>query len=182
VELGHEPLVKHVANVVSEVAEEIVISVAKGRRELYSEILGDGFRYIEDEQSGIGPLEGLVQGMETARGDYVLVSPCDTPFLRKGVCEAIARAAKGKDAAVPMTGKHYLEPLHGTYRRSRSAEAFKRVLSEGGRAPTEAYEYLDVTFMDEDLVRSLDPGLLSFWNINSPEDLRRAEAQLALLR
>lgn len=182
VELGHVPLVKYVADVVSAMADEVVISVAKGRRESYSDVLGDKFRFVEDHQEGIGPLEGLVRGLDAARGEYVLVSPCDTPFLKKRVCEAIVEAASEKDGAVPKTGREHLEPLHGAYLRKPCAGAFKQALARGGRTPTHAYRTLDIVFLDESAIREIDPELQSFWNINSPEDLERAEGQLARLR
>jgi len=181
-QLGGAPLVRHIGDVLSGVADEVVVSVAHGKAGLYSEILGDLFRYVEDKDEGVGPLEGLVQGLRFARGDYVIVSPCDTPFLRKAVCESVIRSAMGRDGSVPMTGRTYLEPLHAAYRRGRCAEVFGTALSKGGRAPQEAFRGLDLVFLREEEVRGLDPDLLSFWNINSPEDLRKAESQLARLR
>ena len=180
--LDHVPLVKHVADVLSAVADEVVVSIARGSLRAYSDVLGDQFLFVEDHEQGIGPLEGLVQGLTTARGNYVLVSPCDTPFLKREVCEAIVEAAKGKDGAVPRTGREYVEPLHGAYRRRTACEAFKQVLSTGDRAPTQAFRNLNLVFIDEGAMRALDPELVSFWNINSPSDLRKAEDHLARLR
>lgn len=182
IELGHVPLVKRVADLLSTVTDDVVVSVAKGRLRAYSDVLGEGPRFVEDQQEGIGPLEGLVRGLDAARGDYVLVSPCDTPFLKREVCEVIVRAAKGKDGAVPRTGKDYVEPLHGTYRKGAALGAFRRVLSRGEATPTLAFRNLDLVFVDESTIRALDPELVSFWNINSPEDLRKAENQLSRLR
>ncbi len=182
VQLAGVPLARYVADVLSSVADQVIISVAKGRKRSYTEILGDDFVFVEDEAEGVGPLEGLLQGLGSARAEYVLVSPCDTPFLKKGICEAVARAATGRDGAVPKTGSRYLEPLHGAYRRIPCMEAFAKVLSSGKRTPTLAYHELDIAYVDDSVLRAIDPGLVSFWNINSPEDLRMAEAQVARLR
>ncbi len=182
VPLAGQPLVKYVAKVLSSVAEEVIVSVARDRREVYANALGDDFEFVEDKEDGQGPLEGLVRGLDAARGDYVVVSPCDTPFLRKEVCEAIIRAASGKDAAVPKTGFRFLEPLHGVYRRSTCGDAFAKTLASGRRTPTLAYDELDIVFLDEPTLRTIDPDLLSFRNVNSPEELRKAEAQACLLR
>lgn len=182
VELGGAPLVKYVAGVLSTVADELIVSVAARKLRAYSNVLGNDPIYVEDEREGIGPLEGLALGLTHAQGEYVLVSPCDTPFLRSSVCEATVDAAMGRDGAVPKTGDKLLEPLHGVYRRKPCADAFRRVISDGGRTPRQAYKGLDIVFLEEDFIRSLDPELVSFWNINSPEDLRKAEAQLERLR
>ncbi len=182
VELNHAPLVSYVANVLSTIADEVIVSVAKGKRDPYSRVLGAEFRFVEDEHRGIGPLEGLVRGFEAAQGDYVLVSPCDTPFLKKVVCEAVVEAAQDRDGAVPQSGRKLLEPLHGAYLRDTCYEAFRLTLTKGDRTPTHAYEDLDIVYLNDDDVRALDPDMLSFWNINSPGDLKQAEAQLARLR
>jgi len=179
VELGGSPLASYVANILAAVADEVVISVGKGRRCEYSDALGGDFRFVEVEHEGVGPLEGLVRGMSEARGEYVLVSPCDTPFLRREVCWALSRLTKDRDGAVPKTGANHFEPLHGAYRRSALAEALEKVISGGGRAPIQAFEGLDLVFLEGNSLLELDPELVSFWNINTPEDLRKAEVQLS---
>jgi molybdopterin-guanine dinucleotide biosynthesis protein A len=37
---------------------------------------------------------------------------------------------------------------------------------------------LDLEYVDEDIVRVMDPRLDSFWNLNSREDLELAEERL----
>ena len=180
--LGDAPLVIHVADVLSNVADEVLVSVGKGRSEMYADTLGPEFTIVEDSAEGVGPLEGLTKGLNAANGEYVLVSPCDTPFLKKEVCLAIVAAAKSRDGAVPRTGERHLEPLHGAYLRATCSKAFERALASGKRAPTQAYANLDIAYIDEGALRVIDADLLSFWNINGPDELERAKAQLALLR
>lgn len=180
--LGNAPLVRYVADVLMNIADEVLVSVGKDRRETYSHALGSEFVIVEDRTEGVGPLEGLMQGLNAAKGEYVLVSPCDTPFLRKEMCLAIVAAAKSRDGAVPRTGEKHLEPLHGAYLRTTCAKAFERTLASGKRAPTQAYADLDIAYIDEGILRAIDADLLSFWNINSPDELERAKAQLAHLR
>ncbi len=57
-------------------------------------------------------------------------------------------------------------------------KAFEEVLSAGKRKPSEAYRKLNVEFVDETVLRTVDPDLESFWNINTPGDLRLAEKKL----
>ncbi len=182
IKLGGIPLVRLVAEVLADVADEVLVSVGRGRDTDYSAVLPERFVLIEDEISNAGPLEGLICGLSGAKGDYVLVSPCDTPFLRMKMCEAMFTTAKGHDGAVPKTGARYFEPLHGAYKRASCLPAFCDVLLTGSRRPTEAYKSLDIAFVNEAALRSIDPDLLSFWNINSPGELEKAERQVALLR
>ncbi len=177
VKLGGRPLVDHVAKVLTEVTDEVLVSVAKGKSVEYEELLGDGFTIVEDVEEGIGPLEGLITALSAARGEYVLISPCDTPFLKTGVCRTTASHAYGRDGAVPIV-RGYREPLHAVYRRVNALEAFKKTIEKGDRRPTDAYGMLDLVPVPEDVLRESDPHLVSFWNLNSPEDLSLAEEEM----
>ena len=157
---------------------EIVISVAKGQGSKYDEYAEIGFEIVEDRTPGIGPLEGFLCALKVARGDYVVVSPCDTPFLKPEICELLLSRASGKEGAVPVV-KGKFEPVHGAFHREAATKAFETVLATGKRKPSEAYARLDLEFVDEPSLRAVDRELESFWNLNTPEDLRLAEEKLA---
>ncbi len=178
--LGDRTLVEHVVSVMREVADEVVVSVARGTTGMYEGVPLEGTIMVEDRNPGLGPLEGLVTGMTVSSGDYALVSPCDTPFLSKGVCRIVVDAAQGRDGAVPFINGFY-EPLHGAYRTETCIRAFEECMSEGGRKPKDAYDRLDIVPVAEELLRDADPELRCFWNINSLQDLDRAREYLASL-
>jgi molybdopterin-guanine dinucleotide biosynthesis protein A len=173
---GDRTLIEHVAGLLRQVVDEVVVSVALGTSDRYDGIFDDA-RIVEDRERDRGPLEGLAAGLRAAAGEYTLVSPCDTPFLAEGVCRLVIRTAMGTDGAVPFV-RGYFEPLHGAYKTSTCARAFDESLSEGKRKPKDAYEKLDIAPVYEGLLREIDPELRSFWNINSREDLERARAHL----
>lgn len=177
VNLHGDPMVSYVIDAMLELADEIVISVARGQSLKYDEYAEIGFEIVEDQTSGIGPVEGILCSLRAARGDYVLVSPCDTPFLKPGVCDLLLSKARGRDGAAPVINDKF-EPLHGAYKRTSATKAFEAVLSECQRKPSAAYKMLDMAFVDETTLRSVDPELESFWNLNTPEDLRLAEKKL----
>jgi len=177
VNLRGDPMVSYVIDSMLGIVNEIVISVAKGQASSYDEYAEIGFEVVEDRTSGIGPIEGILCALRAARGDYVLVSPCDTPFLKPGICELLLSRVSGKDAAVPVI-KDKFEPVHGAFKRDVATKAFEEVLSGGQRKPSEAYRKLKVEFVDETALRMIDPDLESFWNINTPDELRLAEKKL----
>lgn len=176
--LHGEPLITHVSRAMESVVDEIVVSVSKGMRPRYVEVLDEDYVIVEDRRPGLGPVEGLISGLSAARSEYVLFSPCDTPFLGPKVCELIISSASGADGAVPKTGKSYFEPLHGAYRRRECLSAFGEAVVKGGGRPSYAYEMLDLRFVPEEDLRSVDPTLESFWNINTPRDLKSAEKRI----
>lgn len=175
--LGGKPLISYVVGTMEGVADEIVISVARGMSERYRDVLGDAYVIAEDGRTDVGPLEGLITALGASRGDYVLVSPCDTPFLRIDTLRSIISLVRKRDGAVPRFGDNF-EPLHGIYRRIKCLAAFEEALEEGKRKPVDAYGRLDLEYVDEEIIRVNDPHLESFWNLNTPEELKRAEERL----
>ena len=178
VNLNGDPMLSYVVDSMLELVDEIVISVGKGRAGLYDEYREIGFEIVEDKDSGIGPLEGLICAFKAARGVSILVGPCDTPFLKKGVCQLVLSRADGRDGAVPIV-RGLCEPLHGAFRREAALHAFEEALAGGKRKLTDAFAKLDLARVDEADLRKVDPELESFWNLNGPQELTLAEKRLA---
>jgi molybdopterin-guanine dinucleotide biosynthesis protein A len=169
VTLSGIPMVAHVVRAVRRVADEVLVAVAPGMTSRYSEVLDDDVLVFEDETAGDGPIRGLITSLEGARGDYVLLSPCDAPLLRSDVCRLVTERAKGRDGASPMIGG-YLEPLHACYRRDICLKAFKDALASGMRKPKDAYGGLDLLVIDEEEIRAVDANLDSFLNVNTQRE------------
>lgn len=173
--LGGEPFIVHVCRAMEGLVDEVIVSVAKGMSETYTDALGNRFVIVEDQVPGLGPLGGVIPVLSSAKSHYVLFSPCDTPFLKPKVCQLIIAYADGADGAVPKTGKTYYEPLHGVYKRESGLVAFTEAVSKGNCSPNYAFDKLAINFVPEGELRRVDPDLESFWNINTPKDLELAE-------
>jgi molybdopterin-guanine dinucleotide biosynthesis protein A len=171
--LDGKPLVRWVAEALSGVTDELVISVASrkdGNR--YASAIGRGVKIAVDSSAGIGPIAGLLSSFSISSGDYVAVAPCDAPFIKPALYELLFEMVKGKDGAVPKIGENY-EPLIAVYRRIAMLDALKKVLSEGKSRPVNAYRYIDIAAVSEKEIRKIDSTLGSFINVNTKEDLRR---------
>jgi molybdopterin-guanine dinucleotide biosynthesis protein A len=177
--LDGEPMVSRVATTMRMLADEVVVAVARGRADEYANVLSDDTTIVEDEREGVGPLHGLTTAIRVSRGDYVVVSPCDTPLLRQEMCRAVVDRGEGKDGAVPYV-RGYLEPLHACYRRKTCLDAFEQTVASGRRRPKDAYHLLDLATVDEEDIRRFDPQLDSFINVNTQEDL--AEVMIRISR
>jgi molybdenum cofactor guanylyltransferase len=180
--LGGEPFIFHVRRAMEGLVDEVIVSVAKGMAKTYAEALGDPFIIVEDETPGIGPLGGIIPVLSSAKSQYVLFSPCDTPFLNPKVCELIVSSAHGADGVVPKTGKTHYEPLHGMYKKEPGLVAFTEIVSNGDGSPQRAFDKLDLSFIPEEKLRKVDPELESFWNINTLKDVELAESKLRAKR
>ena len=159
------------------VADEVVISVAKDMSVEYSHFAGGNVRIVEDMRDGVGPIEGLLRALSACKGKYVVVAPCDTPFLRPAVCRMVAEAAYGHDGAVPIV-RGYVEPLHGAFERLRTLGALESQLAKNRLKLQDAWAELELVRVPEERIRIVDPMLDSFWNLNTAAELHEAEMRL----
>ncbi|MDH7594204.1 MAG: molybdenum cofactor guanylyltransferase [Methanomicrobiales archaeon] len=128
-----------------------------------------GVRCVADIRRGIGPIGGLHAGVQYIRGDTVFVSACDMPLIKKEVILHLFSLIESYDAVVPCWDKDRLEPLHAVYRR----DALMRYLDQGGEPLSlrGMVQTLNTRFVGVNEIRTVDPELTSFININRLEEL-----------
>ncbi|MEE8569353.1 MAG: molybdenum cofactor guanylyltransferase [Anaerolineales bacterium] len=137
-----------------------------------------GLRLVSDLVPGIGTLAGLHTSLATARGDSVLVVACDMPFISRPLLEHLVGLAPQADVVIPHHGDKY-EPLHAVYNRHNCLPALENALAAGAKRLTGFFPQVKVLLVEESEFSRLDPQGLSFFNINTPEDLAQAEKILA---
>jgi molybdopterin-guanine dinucleotide biosynthesis protein A len=142
------------------------------------------------------PLAGLHAALSYANTPYIFAVACDTPFLDPAVIEAVlAQIDTRSDIVVPDAGnglqplcavyaKTCLPPIEKQLREAHKAASpatpenaggpAKRVLNQGLKI-LNVYDRVRVKVIGEELLLRLDPDLLSFFNVNTPEDFARAE-------
>lgn len=122
-----------------------------------------------------GSLVGIHAGLMSAGHEYAFVTACDTPFLKKEVIETIVEGIEDHlDVVVPETNEG-VEPLCAVYSK-RCLDVIERHLAQGQMVIKTIYNKLRVRTISEKRLRAVDPTLSSFWNINSREELEKAEA------
>lgn len=123
-------------------------------------------------------LTGIHAALTYASHAHVFVSACDTPFLHSEIIRTLLDAvAPHIDVVIPETGAGY-EPLCAVYSK-KCLQPIERNLSQGNYKIQNSFRKLRLKPIKEATLRRLDPELMSFYNINSPEDLARAEALIA---
>lgn len=135
----------------------------------------------EDEPFPLpGPLAGLHAGCRASDGVACLIAVAtDHPFLSAALLsEEIRLALEGPfDAVLPGPAPR-LEPLHAVY-RPRAIAAAAREAAAAGRASLHEMllsPSLAVRYVGRDERRRFDPEDRSLVNVNSREDLERAES------
>jgi molybdopterin-guanine dinucleotide biosynthesis protein A len=138
-----------------------------------------GVRMAADLLPGHGALSGIHSALFHATTSHVFVVACDMPMLNPMVIRHIIEPPGRWDVVVPRIGD-YLEPLHARYART-CLKPIEQSLSGGSRKITDFFEKVQVKYVQEEELRSLDPDLLSFRNINTPEDLDRFRREVGHL-
>ncbi len=134
----------------------------------------------DDPQDFSGPLAGVLAGLElcarsTPRMSHVATLPADTPFAPKDFVARLheARRAAGSAIAVAASGgrAHHVAAL---WPAELAAELRRAVSGEGLRKVESFLARCSVAVVDWPC-EPVDP----FFNVNTAEDLARAEAILA---
>ncbi|MGQ0796439.1 MAG: molybdenum cofactor guanylyltransferase [Methanobacteriota archaeon] len=173
------PMIARVADVLQAFVGELVVSVADASRgaevgRVLQATEGTGRsltpRIVVDSRRDRGPIEGLSRGLRAARGDPVLVAPCDAPRLVPDLYRLLLDVLSDFDAAVPRLDA--IDPVRAVYRRGPVVDVLER---EGDRveSPSGLVDRLHVAFVGERDLRRVDPDLRSFLDVNAPEDLAR---------
>ena len=168
-----EPLIRRVIRRASDAIHAAAIVVVVADRQRAEALpLDAAHRTAVDVFPDCGSLGGIYTGLDAASTDWALVVACDMPFLSAPLLEHMASLRDGVDAVVPeIDGRP--EPTHALYSR-RCLPAIAKRLRAGELKISGFYEDVSVRYLPEDEVRRFDPELLSFFNINRPEDLARA--------
>jgi len=169
IDLGGEPLIRRVIDVMGAVADEVII-VANDDR--YRTL---GLRVIPDRFPGGGALGGIATGIGAVSHDTVLVTACDLPFLDAAVWRLLLDRAAGADVVVPVIGDRP-ETLHALYTKA-CLPAMERALAAGRLRVISFFDEVRVCRLSEELIRTVDPELRSFINVNTPEELTAAFAE-----
>jgi len=129
-------------------------------------------RVVTDIYPDEGPLVGLHAGLREARHPSALAVACDMPFLDLRLVRYMIVVGKSHDAVVPLI-RGLPEPLHAMYRVARCLPAVEKALDDGNLKMTSFLSSIQVRYMQEHEVNLFDPEHLSFFNVNTPDDLRR---------
>jgi len=180
IDLVGKPLVLHVVDRVSSVVNEKVVVVSSDAlREALSNMFKSKTKVVVDKYEGQSPLVGALTGFESVNAEYSLLLPCDTPFVSAEIVALLLDLCVNRGAVIPRWPNGYIEPLQAVYNTKSAIEAAKKALDEGKRDLSSMINYLcGVRYVSTLVLQQLDSKLLTFFNVNSVEDLKRAESML----
>ena len=168
-------IVERVAQAIAPFGGELVVSIADAPMAETLKRLLPTAAFVIDHRPGKGPIEGIIRGTEVARGERLLVAPCDAPLLRPELYRLLLASLGAHDAAVPRLD--VFDPVRAVYRTA----ALRGILSGPMvdlPSPSSLVDRLDAEFVIEDQLRTVDPRLDSFLDVNDPSDLETVLTRL----
>jgi molybdopterin-guanine dinucleotide biosynthesis protein A len=149
-----KPLIDHVIERLSPQVEELLISANRN----LDDYVQRGYPVLADTLPDFaGPLAGVLVGLQKARFEWLVVSPCDTPLLPLDLVDRLCRA-RGKSRAVVAKGPlrtHYTTLMLHKDRLG----ALSAYLERGGRSAKGFLEAVGATtaeFVDEKAFRNFN--------------------------
>jgi molybdopterin-guanine dinucleotide biosynthesis protein A len=170
---GHR-LVDRVVDVLRAVFANLL--VVTNSPELYADL---GLRMVGDVYPDKGALGGIYSAVHHVATPYCFIVACDMPFLNPTVMRYLIAQIDAYDVVMPdIHGE--TEPLHAIYGKACLAPIHRRI--EANRLKITGFlPEVRVRMVTATELQPLDPDLLTFQNLNTPEDFQAAERRLRSL-
>ena len=174
-EVGGARIIDRVLTVFSDIFQDILLVTNDPQSYLQWDLA-----LVTDIHPVRSSLSGLHAGLFYTRTPYAFFSACDTPFLKPAMVRAVLdRLRPTVDVVLPRTAKGN-EPLLAAYAR-RCLDPIERQLARGDLKIDHFFGKVRVSPIAEPQLRRVDPELTSFFNVNTPQDLAAARAQMAAM-
>ncbi len=162
---GAGTMLDHIVAEMTRAFDDVVVATASPR-----EI--ERVKVVVDDDPYQGPVSVLERALREIRHERAFVCSCDVPFVSGNLARRLCGMLGEDDALIPkVDGK--LQTLHAVYRKE-CAKILASMRSKGEHRLHAIVNFAKVRIIPEDEIRALDPELLSFFNVNTPEDYQRA--------
>ena len=173
VSLAGRPMAAYAVQTLLPVVSQLVINANRHAADYASMVSELDIQVIADDRTGyLGPLAGLSVALEHLPTRYVVMCPCDSPFLQQQLIIELINGCQQADAdiAVAHDGQR-LQPVFCVVHR-RIQESLNAFLDSGERK-------IDRWFTQHATVEvDAQHFAQSFRNINTEEELAHAEKEL----
>jgi molybdopterin-guanine dinucleotide biosynthesis protein A len=167
---GNQSLIERVIGTLSRLGDDIVVVTAKPEQVPDLKV-----RKVLDSYPPLtGAKVGLYSGIKASKSFHSLVVACDMPFLNIDLLRYLIDISEGFDVVIPRIGDK-VEPLHAVYSKN-CLTVLESQLGEGRLKISDLFAEVKVKYVDREEIEKLDPKHLSFINVNSEADMRKAES------
>lgn len=178
-DVGGQRIIDRVIGALQSSCDEVLI--IGDRPERQNELsLPKCIQYRSDELKGRGSIGGLYTGLKAADTLWSLVVACDMPFISRELIRfMLSIISKNRcDAIVPVINGRY-QPTHALY-NSTCIPFIEKNISSGNFRMDSYFDEIYLEEISEDVINSIKGAELSFFNVNTEDDLFTAREQYKL--
>jgi molybdopterin-guanine dinucleotide biosynthesis protein A len=170
--VGGETVIEREVRALGAVFKDIVVisNEPEPYLDLGLQVIPDSDRFPDIK----GPIKGIFTGLNYIAGGFGFFVACYMPFINPALVEWMGRGRAGHDVVIPKIGG-FFEPLFGYYAKS-ALPVIEQAMNTGIRRIQDVFFRMDIEVIGDMDVRLFDPEFESFINLNTPEDLTRAES------
>lgn len=180
-QLAGKPLIVHVLDNISALVDELLVVVgSRNQEKAYAPLLQSKAKILIDKLAIQNPIIGALTGFENTSSRYSLILACDTPFVSRQIIHFLLENCVNNDAAIPRWPNSYLEPLQAAYNTKSALTATIETMDKKNPDMLKMIARLKkVHFVSTLVLQKLDPRLMTFVNVNTPSDFKKAEQMLS---
>jgi len=178
-DVGGQRIIDRVIGALQSSCDEVLI--IGDRPERQNELsLPKCIQYRSDELKGRGSIGGLYTGLKSSDTLWSLVVACDMPFISRELIRfMLSIISKNRcDAIVPVINGRY-QPTHALY-NSTCIPFIEKNISSGNFRMDSYFDEIYLEEISEDVINSIKGAELSFFNVNTEDDLFTAREQYKL--
>jgi molybdenum cofactor guanylyltransferase len=167
-EVQGERIIDRIKRIFVEIFEEVLLVTNSP-----ADYLNLNLRTVTDLYRGKGSLGGIFTGLFHASFSHAFVVACDMPFIKPALISHLAGLSQGYDIVIPRTDDG-LQPLHAVYSR-KCLPFMEDLLRSGNLKILDFFPRVKKREVLTEEIIPFDPQLVSFLNLNTPEDLSRIQ-------
>ena len=167
--IGGKTLIEYVIKRLRPLTSQLLVVTSRERPNL---LAAGKVEILVDLYSDKGPLGGLYTGLLASRSPRSIVVACDMPFLNRALLSYMMQISAGFDIVVPRL-YNMVEPLHAVYSKECLAP-IEHLLKMGRLSVLELLTLVNVRYVEAEEINRFDPEHLSFFNINTEDNLEKA--------
>jgi len=163
-------LIQRVVDRLATLSKEIIVVTAHGEAIPCSSPVR--MKTVADIYPGKGSLGGIYSGLVASSNPRATVVGCDMPFLSVGLLAYMIQICSIFDVVIPRI-EDKLEPLCAVYSKI-CLVPIKELLEQNELKISRLLSTVNVNYVRKDEIERFDPEHLSFFNVNSQDDLEKA--------
>lgn len=172
--LGNETLIGHVIQCMQSITDELLLIT--NNPDEYAHL---NIEMHNDIIQNVGTLGGIHSGLTHASYKTVICVGCDSPFLKPNLLKYLVSMLEDYDAVMPMSNKigkthKTLQTLCAVYSKS-CIPIIEEMLNQSELRVHALQNHANVLCPSPETWRLYDPDGISFFNVNTPEDYKKAQ-------